>query len=414
MSTPLSPALKSWQAAFDAQPSDEQRRLAFANFLARGLPTAKNDAWKYTDLRRLALKEFRTPTKSLASTGDAEKLFSMNTSLRLVFIDGHLSESLSTKAPASVRVSQSIDNVIRGEAFELLNRALTVTPIRLDVSADAKALDPIYVAFLWTENSKALMAHPRLEIALSSKANATLVEHHIGSVSESNLTNAALQIDVGADASLEHIRLQEDVHGNFNIGSIRATVARNGSYVNHQHILGAGLARTDILIELQGEEARTELHGLVFANQTQHLDVRTCIDHQVPNTQSREDYRGIADHRGRVIFNGKVIVAKDAQRTDAAQSSRNLLLSAQAEIDTRPELEIYANDVKCAHGATVGQLDANSLFYLQSRGIDATEARSLLTQAFATEVIERLPVQAVRDRVLAQLKTRMKTEGSAL
>jgi Fe-S cluster assembly protein SufD len=152
---------------------------------------------------------------------------------------------------------------------------------------------------------------------------------------------------------------------------------------------------------------------LVFANQTQHLDVRTVIDHQVPNTRSSEDYRGIADHRGRVVFNGKVIVSKDAQKTDARQSSRNLLLSPQAEIDTRPELEIYANDVKCAHGATVGQLDATALFYLQSRGIALEEARALLTHAFAAEVIERIPVAIVRNHVLSRLMSRMRAAGVA-
>jgi Fe-S cluster assembly protein SufD len=293
-----------------------------------------------------------------------------------------------------------------------LNAALAAKPIRLEIESSLN--EPIYLAFVWTQSSKSLMAHPRVEVVASDGIKATLVEHHMGSSTESNLTNTAIDIQVGSGASLDHIRLQEDSHANFNIGSVRAAVSRSGCYVNHHHVLGGGLARADIYVELKGEDARTELHGLVFANQMQHLDVRTCIDHQVPNTQSREDYRGIADHRGRVIFNGKVIVAKDAQRTDAAQSSRNLLLSPQAEIDTRPELEIYANDVKCAHGATVGQLDANSLFYLQSRGIEQVEARSLLTQAFATEVIERLPVPAVRDRVLARLKTRMKTEGLSL
>jgi Fe-S cluster assembly protein SufD len=178
--------------------------------------------------------------------------------------------------------------------------------------------------------------------------------------------------------------------------------------LNHHYAFGSGLSRADFEVRLTGTGAHTELHGLIFARGSQHLDVRTCIEHAAPDTQSREDYRGIADQRGRVVFNGKVIVAKDAQRIDAAQSSRNLLLSPQAEIDTRPELEIHANDVKCAHGATVGQLDATALFYLQSRGIARDEARALLTHAFAAEVIERIPVDAVRNHVLARFLERMR------
>jgi Fe-S cluster assembly protein SufD len=253
------------------------------------------------------------------------------------------------------------------------------------------------------------MSSPRIDVRLGSNSKATLVEHHIGAGAEANFTNAVIDIRVGEHAMLEHIRVQEDAVSNFNIGSIHATVASGASYLSHQYVFGASLARTDIHVALTGSEALTELHGLVFATQTQHLDVRTVIDHQVPSTRSIEDYRGVADHRGRVVFNGKVIVSKDAQKTDARQSSRNLLLSPQAEIDTRPELEIYANDVKCAHGATVGQLDAAALFYLQSRGVARDEAKALLTHAFAAEVIERIPVPVVREHVLSQLMARMRS-----
>jgi Fe-S cluster assembly protein SufD len=417
MSVPLSPALKSWQAAFDALPGiDEHKRLAFANFLARGLPTAKTDAWKYTDLRRLAMREFSVAREPAALSAELESLLlpSPPNALRFVIVDGQLSEPLSTALPRGITLSRSATNVIRTEAFELLNSALGSAPIRLDIAANANIETPIYIAHVWTDTAKSLMSHPHVALTLGINAKATLVEHHLGAAAEHNFANSVIHIDVADGATLVHIRLQDDAPGNFNVGMIRAAVSSGASYINHHYLLGGGLSRTDIHVRLAGEGAHTELHGLVFANHTQHLDVRTCIEHQVPNTQSREDYRGIADHRGRVIFNGKVIVAKDAQRTDAAQSSRNLLVSPHAEIDTRPELEIYANDVKCAHGATVGQLDANSLFYLQSRGVGRDEARSLLTQAFATEVIERAPVRSVRDRVLAQLKNRMKTEVGSL
>jgi len=398
-----SPALKSWQGAFDAQADiTAVKRKAFAEFLERGLPTTKLDAWKYTDLRRLTMRQFRLPA-AIDPPANVDALLLPNmTGQRFIFVDGILQSPVVTSHPADPIRWNS-------DAFNLLNVAFSsaITPITV---ADNQIVEqPIYLAFVWTQNTTAVMSNPRIDVRLGRNSKATLVEHHIGVNNEANLTNAVLDIHVNDQASLEHIRVQEDGASNFNVGSLRATVASAASYLSHQYVLGAGLARTDIHVALTGPDALTELHGLVFAAQTQHLDVRTVIDHQVPNTRSVEDYRGIADHRGRVVFNGKVIVSKDAQKTDARQSSRNLLLSPQAEIDTRPELEIYANDVKCAHGATVGQLDASALFYLRSRGIAREEAKALLTHAFAAEVIERIPVPAVRDHVLSQLMTRMRT-----
>ena len=423
------PALKSWQAAFDAQSNvSAEQRAAFADFLKQGLPTAKNDAWKYTDLRRLAMKEFR-----LASGSSATPVGVLSFQNKVVFVDGRLWPSLPSGGPlerihapapfvrpAQQRVGERVFSLsespssqpspIKGEgAFERLNAAFANTELAIELADDQQ----LYLAHAWTSSSSNAMSHPRISIKLAANCKATLIEHHIGANAEANFTNSVLDIEIGANASLEHIRVQDDAASNFNIASIRATVARGASYVNHHYVLGGGLARTDIAVQLTGEHANAELHGLVFARDAQHLDVRTVIDHQVANTQSREDYRGIADQRGRVVFNGKVIVAKDAQRTDAAQSSRNLLLSPHAEIDTRPELEIYANDVKCAHGATVGQLDAAALFYLQSRGITREEARALLTHAFAAEVIERIPVAAVLEHVLARFMERMRTGVAA-
>ena len=398
-----SPAMKSWQGAFDTQAdSTAAQRDAFAGFLERGLPTTKQDAWKYTDLRRLAMRQFRLPEPNEQQI-DELLLPSMDGEV-IVFVDGVLRSSTlaALQKTASARLG--------GASFDLLNAAFSSGCTQIAV-ADNQIIDqPIYLTFVWTKAASSVMSSPRLDIRLGSNSKATLVEHHVGVNADTNFTNAVFDIKIGEHASLEHIRVQEDAASNFNIGSVHATVARGASYLSHQYILGGGLARADIHVALAGAAALTELHGLVFANHTQHLDVRTVIDHQVPDTRSIEDYRGIADHRGRVVFNGKVIVSKDAQQTDARQSSRNLLLSPQAEIDTRPELEIYANDVKCAHGATVGQLDAAALFYLQSRGIAREEARALLTHAFAAEVIERIPVPAVREYVLSKLMSRMRNE----
>jgi Fe-S cluster assembly protein SufD len=404
----ISPVIKSWQSAFDAQPDiSATQRQAFAGFLERGLPSTKVDAWKYTDLRRFAMRQFHLPAATQAQVNADQFLLPSLGGQRFIFVDGVLQSPAQSAADNDAAIN------INRDAFELLNAAFASRSAQITVADNQSIEHPIYLAFVWTTNASAVMSHPRIDIRLGSNSKATLVEHHIGVNSEANFTNAVFAIQVGDRASLEHIRVQEDAAANFNLSRVHATVARGASYLSHQFVLGGGLARTDIEVALAGPEALTELHGLVFAKQTQHLDVRTVIDHQVPNTRSSEDYRGIADHRGRVVFNGKVIVSKDAQKTDARQSSRNLLLSPQAEIDTRPELEIYANDVKCAHGATVGQLDATALFYLQSRGIALEEARALLTHAFAAEVIERIPVAIVRNHVLSRLMSRMRAAGVA-
>jgi len=417
-----SPALKSWQAAFATQTNaSAQQRAAFADFLAIGLPTTKLDMWKYTDLRRFAMKQFRVATSNNAEL-PATLLPFENC---IAFVDGALKPSPPSWGRAGERVFASLkiqapspppsltmveETRTRPDAFDLLNGAFA-SDVQIAIADDTVIDQPIYLAFAWTQAAFELMSHPRINLRLGRNSKATLIEHHTGANTQANFTNSVVHIDLGANAELEHIRVQDDAQSNFNIGSVHATVAKGARYLSHQYIIGGGLARADIRVELAGAEAHTELHGLVFAQDAQHLDVRTVIHHQAPNTTSAEDYRGIADQRGRVVFNGKVIVAKDAQRTDARQSSRNLLLSKHAEIDTRPELEIYANDVKCAHGATVGQLDATALFYLQSRGIARAEARALLTHAFAAELIERIPVPAVREHVLSRLMQRMRHEG---
>jgi Fe-S cluster assembly protein SufD len=208
-------------------------------------------------------------------------------------------------------------------------------------------------------------------------------------------------VHLAEGAQLEHCRIQNENNQTFHIALLQAEIAAHAKLTSHQVNFGAALARTDINVRLLGANASVALNGLQFATGNQHHDTHTLVEHVVPHTSSTEDYRGIADERGRVVFNGKVLVHEKAIKTDAQQSSRNLLLANTAEIDTKPELEIYNDDVKCAHGATVGQLDANALFYLRSRGLDEGQARALLTHAFADHIIAQLPIVELRDRLTA-------------
>jgi len=221
-------------------------------------------------------------------------------------------------------------------------------------------------------------------------------EQYSAADQSAHLTNAVTTVALAEGAQLDHCRIQHENTVSFHIGMLHAELAAHAMLASHQFNLGAALGRIDVTAILKGSEASVAMNGLQFAGGNQHHDTHTLVEHSVPHTRSTEDYRGIADQRGRVVFNGKVRVHEKAIKTDAQQSSRNLLLAPRAEIDTKPELEIYNDDVKCAHGATIGQLDANALFYLRSRGLDEKQARGLLTQAFADCVISRVSLEPLR------------------
>jgi Fe-S cluster assembly protein SufD len=233
-----------------------------------------------------------------------------------------------------------------------------------------------------------------------------VIEHFVGGTAGECFTNAVTEIEVAAGASVEHYRIQQESPRAFHIGHVNARVQQDGRYASHDIALGASLARLNLGTILQGPGAHVALHGLLAPLASQHLDSHTTIDHAAAHTTSDENYRGIAGERGRGVFNGKVIVRPDAQKTDARQSSRNLLLAAGAEIDTKPELEIYANDVKCSHGATTGQLDAAALFYLRSRGLDEAAARTLLIRAFAESILTSIGPAPVRSHLEQLLNER--------
>ncbi len=229
------------------------------------------------------------------------------------------------------------------------------------------------------------------------------VKHFVGEGETRNLTNAVTELELAEGSRVDHYRLQEESRACFHVGSMHARVERDACFVSHNLQLGAAMGRVDIDVELSEPGAQVTLNGIYFVDGRRHVDNHTRVDHFAPYTASDENYRGIVDERGRAVFNGKAVVHQDAQKIEAHQSNRNLLLSEQAEVDTKPELEIYADDVKCSHGATVGQLDANALFYLRSRGIDQKVARGLLTFAFAETVASRIALSPVRRRVESRI-----------
>ncbi len=354
------------------------------------------------------------PHTADAAAIEAQRIPGLDT-CRLVFINGHYSAALSdSQEPGgNVRV-RSLAGVLaddpealRGRfggcapadfsGFTALNTAFAEDGAFIEVPADARGERPIELVFVSTPQDPAVACHPRVLISAGHHGEATIIEHFVGIDDAANLTNVVTEAVLDAGAQIAHYRIQRDSRKGFHIGSVHTQQAGASRFESHNMQIGGQLVRSDINTTLNDEGAETLLNGLYLANGRQHVDTHTRINHMVPNTKSEEAYRGILDDNARGVFNGRVYVARDAQKTAAYQSNDNLLLSGKAEIDTKPELEIYADDVVCSHGATIGQLDQTAMFYLRSRGVDEEAARGLLLYAFAEETIERMQLSALRE-----------------
>ena len=416
------PAGERYRAEFDARwsASDalvELRRAALERFVSAGFPAQRQEDWKYTNLRRLEARTFAPATSTAVALDALEQHWIANAGIRIVLVNGHWMPALSSVGaqlpgmtlltlkqwsehePAAVAAFIAQTSRAQPSALEDLNLAFFEDGVVLDLAAGASPDQPIYIVHQWSDAAAQLMSSPRVVVRAAANSRCTVIEHFIGSTAGECFTNAVSEIEVGTGAKVEHYRIQQESTRAFHIGHVNVRVQQNGRYASHDIALGASLARLNLGTVLQGPGAHVDLRGLLAPLANQHLDSHTTIDHAAAHTSSDENYRGIAGERGRGVFNGKVIVRPDAQKTDARQSSRNLLLAPGAEIDTKPELEIYADDVKCSHGATTGQLDASALFYLRSRGLDETAARALLIRAFAESVVSSVGPAAVRSHL---------------
>ena len=305
---------------------------------------------------------------------------------------GSLSEALSSGGDALVPFFSRTP----ANAFTDLNTMLMEDGAFLHIGKEVEVPEPIHLLFFTLGGERPVMAHPRNVIVAGEGSRVTVVERHAGRSDAGCLVNAVTDIAVGRGAAVAHYRLQEDGPDAYHVASLRARQGTGSRFAAHSVSIGARLSRCDVHAVLDGEEAECLLNGLYLGNGEQHVDHFTTIDHAKPGGSSREYYRGILDGRSRGVFRGRVIVRKDAQKTDARQANRNLLLSGEAEADSRPQLEIHADDVKCTHGATVGPLDKEKVFYLRSRGIDESSARGLLAYAFAADILRRFGLPDVQ------------------
>ena len=418
----LAPALERLRALHAARgtqpaPVATVQQAALDRLLALGLPTTRDEPWKYTNLRRFESRTVALPEPVSAVDTDLEsRLLDTEGWLRIVFVNGrHAPAQSSTPAggsglhvrtltsffrdaPAEAVALLGSDAVSTSARFDLLNQAFVDDGVVIDVAPGTALAQPLYLVFESAGSGRTLTT-PRVIVRAGANAKLTIIEHHVSGERAEHVVAAVTKVSLADGSQVEHYRLRQEGPQVIHFGSVAAEIGRSARYASHTLSLGGTLSRLDLAVRLVGDDAGCELNGVFLADGTQHTDTHSCIEHVVPRTRSSQDYRGLADGKGRGVFNGKVVVHKDAQKTDAKQSSRNLLLSNTAEIDTRPELEIYADDVKCSHGATTGQLDPTALFYLRSRGIAADEARGLLALAFVETVLKDMTLQPVRDHV---------------
>ncbi len=394
-----------------------RREAGLSRFEQLGVPTPKNEAWRQTNLAPLTRERFEPASRHADSTTDPELPAWTRLALdgpRLVFHGGrHLPESSSpgdlppgvlvcSLAEALAHCPERIEPLLArsdddATPFEALNSALVEDGAVVIVPAGLQLEQPIQLVFTSGGAPRATASHPLTLIVACTGSRLRLVEQYVGSADGVYFTNARTRVHVEDNASVEHYRLQFESRTAFHIASTHSVQGRDSRYTAHNVSLGGRLARQDIRAILDGEGSDCRLNGLYMTRDSQHVDNHTLLDHARPHCHSHELYKGILDDRSRSVFSGRIVVRPGAQKTDAIQSNPNLLLSPSALAYTRPQLEIYADDVKCTHGATVGQIDEEGVFYLRSRGIPEAQARSLLVHAFAGEILERIELEPLRD-----------------
>jgi Fe-S cluster assembly protein SufD len=405
------------------------RDEACARFCEVGFPTTREEDWRFTNVSAIARTPFRLAAGNMSaiSQRDLEPYCPAESAARLVFINGYFSPELSTSStlPPGLEISTVVKAVeddpegieqhlgryldIRRDPFAALNTAFLQDGAYIHIRRRAVIEQPIYLLYVSTGNGL-IMSHPRNLIVADRESQAAIIEDYISfGGSGSSLCNTATELVAGEAAVVSHYMVERENYESFNISTLRVEQARGANASSHSILLGGGLVRNNVHPVLAGEGAECLINGLFVGEGRQHLDNYMLVEHASPHGESRQFYNGILDGRAHGVFHGRIIVHKAAQKTDAKQTNRNLLLSDDARIDTKPQLEIHADDVKCTHGATIGQIEEDALFYLRSRGIDEASARKVLLYAFASECLDRMKQPSVRAFVEGLIRQRLIT-----
>ena len=420
--------LQPWLAALDERPRGGSRWLqdlrdhAASRFVELGFPTVRDEEWRFTNVAPIATSEFKLAPQARLDGEALNALIYAAAPFRAVVINGRFSPELSKVAtlPKGVHFgslatafSEHADVVGRylgqladpnERSFTALNTAFAQDGTFLSVPDGAIVEQPFQILYISTsESSVATMTHPRSLLVIGDRAQVQIVETYASASAHKHFTNAITELVAGEGSIVDHYKIEEESIDAYHIASMHIHSTRSSTVSTQAFTLGGKFVRNDINAVLDGEGAECTLNGLYLADGDRLVDTHTTIDHAKPHCPSHEIYKGILGGKARAIFNGKIIVRQDAQKTDAKQTNRALLLSDAATINTKPQLEIFADDVKCTHGAAIGQLDEDALFYLRARGLTFLEARDMLIHAFAGEVIERVRLEPLRHALEKEL-----------
>jgi Fe-S cluster assembly protein SufD len=401
------------------------RRSAIARFSELGFPSAHDEDWRFTNVAPIAETSFRLARDGCGGliTRDLDPfVFGALACHRLVFVNGRYVPQLSSleDLPKKLRITglaqalgsdgHSLEPHLaryadyQHDAFSALNTAFTEDGAYVHIPRGTVLQQPIHLLYVSTSAPAPTMTHPRNLVLLGDGCEASVVEEYVSLGGVIYLSNVVTEAVVGEHSVLHHYLIERESHRAFNVSTLRVEQGRSSTVESHSVLLGGALVRNNIHVVMSGEGGDCLINGLFMGKDSQHLDNYMKVEHASPHCNSRQFYHGVLDDKSRGVFHGRIVVHKGAQKTDAKQTNRNLLLSEEAQIDTKPQLEIYADDVKCTHGATIGQIDEDALFYLRSRGIADTSARQLLLYAFANESLQRMKIGAIREQLETLVK----------
>jgi Fe-S cluster assembly protein SufD len=394
------------------------RRAGNAHFAEFGFPTTEDEEWRFTNIRPIAELNPQAAPKNVRLTREdiARFTYSDLPSRMLVFVDGKLHPELSSpgsndgvKVLDLAAASEAESDVLQqhlgryarydDNAFVALNTSLIDDGALIVVGAKQEITEPIFLLFVSTGKVAGAVTNPRVLVVAQERSRAVVIEKYVTLGDQPHFTNSVTELILAESARLEHCKIQDERVNAFHVATIQSYQKRNSNLLTHSISLGASIARNNVIPVLDAEGCECTMNGLYITHGTQLVDHHTTIHHAKPHCNSHEFYHGILDGKSQGVFNGKIFVRPDAQKTDAKQTNRNLLLSNEATINTKPQLEIFADDVKCTHGATVGQLEEEHIFYLRARGIGLEQARRMLVHAFASDIVNRISIEAIRNEL---------------
>jgi Fe-S cluster assembly protein SufD len=397
----------------------ELRQEGFVRFGETGFPTTHDEDWRFTNVSAIGRTQFEPAPQATIKAADLEPFRTSDFACQIVFVNGRYASELShgptlgkVKVGSLAQTLSADPDTLKPhlgrylnyqrDAFAALNTAFMEDGAYIYIPRGTVVEQPIYVLYVSVAGDKPVIEHPRNLIVLEENSQATIVEDYVSldnGGSAPSFSNTATELVAGENAVASHYMIVRPAQDAFNVSTLRIQQGRSTNTATHSLLLGGALVRNNVHPVLAGEGAECLINGLFMANGRQHMDNYMLVEHASPHCNSRQFYNGVLNGQSHGVFHGRIIVHKDAQKTDAKQTNRNLLLSDDAQIDTKPQLEIYADDVKCTHGATIGQVEENALFYLRSRGLDEAEAKHVLLLAFANECLDRMNSERVRNHL---------------